>query len=154
MTTFSFRRLNEGLRATLVAHFLALPVKDRILRFGMALAPSVIAAYADGIDFGRDAVFGAHDHRQVLVGVAHVALEDDRAELALSVLPEHRCRGIGSALFKRAVAYARIHRTPRLFMQFLWGNAPVMRIARKFRMRIVAGDGNAEAHLKLQPVRN
>jgi GNAT superfamily N-acetyltransferase len=151
MTIFSFRRLNEGVRAALVEHFLALPMKDRSLRFGVALAPSVIAAYANAIDFDRDAVFGAHDHRLVLVGVAHVALEDNRAELALSVLPEHRCLGVGSALFKHAVAHARIRRIPRIFMQCLWGNAPIMRIARKFGMRIVAGDGNAEAHLQLQP---
>jgi GNAT superfamily N-acetyltransferase/uncharacterized protein YjiS (DUF1127 family) len=148
--SFAIQRLNEGIRATLVAHFLALPVKDRCLRFGTALAPAVIAAYVDGIDFVRGAVFGVHDDRLALVGVAHMAIEDDLAEVALSVLPMHRGRGVGSALFKRAVAHARKRCIPRLFMLFRSENAPIMRIAQRFGMRIVAGSGEARAHLKLQ----
>ena len=149
--TIPVQRLNEGLRATLVEHFLALPMKDRGLRFGTALAPRVIAAYVDGIDFHRDAVFGVHDDRLVLVGAAHVAFGDDVAELGLSVLPAHRCRGIGGALFKRAMAHARNRCIPRLFMHFLSGNAPILRIARRFGMDIVARASEADAHLKLPP---
>ena len=149
--SFAIQRLNEGIRATLLAHFVALPMKDRCLRFGASLAPAVIAAYVDGIDFVRGAVFGVHDDRFALVGVAHVAIEDDLAELALSVLPMHRGRGVGSALCKRAVAHVRNRSIPRLFMVFRSENAPVMRIARRFGMRIVAGGGEARAHLKLQP---
>ena len=151
MMSFAIQRLNEGIRATLVAHFLALPMKDRCLRFGGSLAPAVIAAYVDGIDFVRGAVFGVHDDRLALVGVAHVAIEDDLAELALSVLPMHRGRGVASELFKRAVAHARKRCITRLFMLFRLENAPIMRIAQRFGMRIVAGGGEARAHLKLQP---
>ena len=149
--SFAIQRLNEGIRTTLVAHFLALPMKDRCLRFGASLAPAVIAAYVDGIDFVRGAVFGVHDDRLALVGVAHMAIEDDLAEVALSVLPMHRGHGVGSALFKRAMAYARKRCIPRLFMLFRLENAPIMRIARRFGMRIVAGGGEARAHLNLQP---
>jgi len=151
MMTLAVQRLNEGVRAILVAHFLALLMRDRSLRFGRALAPTVIAAYVDRIDFDHDAVFGILDDRFVLVGVAHLAFEDDHAELALSVLPTHRGRGVGSALFKRAVAHARSRCIPRLFMRCLSGNAPIMRIAQRFGMDIVAGGGNADAHLELQP---
>jgi GNAT superfamily N-acetyltransferase len=150
MTTFPVRRLNGAMRATLLAHLLELPMRDRSLRFGTALAPTVIAAYTDGIDFERDAVFVVHDARVVPVGTAHVAFEDDLAELAFSVLPTHRCRGIGSALFKHAVAHARSRRVPRLYMHCLAENAPVMRIARKFGMHIVVGAGDADAYLTLQ----
>jgi GNAT superfamily N-acetyltransferase len=148
--TLATQRLNEGIRATLVAHFLALPMKDRRLRFGTALAPAVIATYVDGIDFIRGAVFGVHDDRLALVGVAHVAIEDDLAEVALSVLPMHRGRGVGSALFKRAVAHACNRCVPRLFMIFRSENAPIMRIAQRFGMRIVARGGEARAVLALQ----
>jgi hypothetical protein len=51
MVTFAIRRLDEGVRASLVAHFFALPMRDRCLRFGAALAPEIIAAYVAGIDF-------------------------------------------------------------------------------------------------------
>jgi GNAT superfamily N-acetyltransferase len=151
MMTVVVQRLNEGVRATLVEHFLALPMKDRNLRFGTALAPGGIAAYVDRIDFDRDAVFGVHDDRLSLVGVAHVALEDDLAELGLSVLPAHRRRGLGGALFERAMAYARNRCMPRLFMHFLSENAPIMRIARRFGMHIVARGVETDAHLKLLP---
>jgi GNAT superfamily N-acetyltransferase len=150
--TVSIHRLGDGARATVTAHFLALPMKDRRLRFGTSLAPRVIAAYVDGIDFDRDAVFGVHDDRLMLVGVAHVAFEDGRAELGLSVLPAHRGLGLGVALFKRALAHARNRCIPRLFMHYVSGNAPIMRIARRFGMDIVAaGAGDADAHLDLPP---
>lgn len=149
MTTFTVRRLNGAMRATLLAHLLELPLRDRTLRFGMALAPTVIAAYTDGIDFERDAVFVVHDVGAVPVGTAHIAFEDDLAELAFSVLPAHRCRGIGSALFKHAVAHARSRGVPRLYMHYLAENAPVMRIAHKFDMHIAVGAGNADAYLTL-----
>jgi len=151
MVTFAIRRLDESVGASLVAHFFALPMRDRCLRFGAALAPEIIAAYVAGIDFGRDAVLGFHDDRLALAGVAHLAFVDDLAEVGLSVLPAHRGRGVGSALFKRAVALARSHCIPRLFMQFLSGNVPIMRIARKFGMAIVAGGRDVNAYLELQP---
>jgi GNAT superfamily N-acetyltransferase len=145
------QRVNEDMRAALTAHFLALPVTDRRLRFCTPLAPQVIAAYVDRIDFRRDAVFGVHDERLALVGAAHVAFEADRAELGLSVLPAHRGRGVGDALFSRALAHARNRRIPALVLHFLLGNAAMMHIARKFGMDIVARDGEARARLMLPP---
>ncbi|HSS06866.1 MAG TPA: GNAT family N-acetyltransferase [Rhodanobacteraceae bacterium] len=149
--TFAIERLHEGLRPLLVAHFLALPMKDRCLRFGRPLALPAIAAYIEGIDFGRDEFFGVRDPDRVLVGAVHVALEGDLAELGLSVLPAHRRRGIGSALFERAAAHARNRSIPRLLMHFLADNGPIMRMARRFGMRIVTSAGDADAHLELRP---
>lgn len=149
--TVTVQRLNEGVRAALAAHFLALTTEDRRLRFGSSLSPEGIAAYVDGIDFDHDAVFGVHDDRLALVGVAHVAFGDDLAELGLSVLPAHRRRGVGSALFERAVAHARNRFIPRFFMHCLEENAPIMRIAQKFDMDVVAAAGDADAHLGLPP---
>ncbi|MGH8852167.1 MAG: GNAT family N-acetyltransferase [Casimicrobiaceae bacterium] len=148
--TFAIQHLNACIRDSLVAHFLALPMKDRSLRFGSSLAPTVIAAYVDRIDFDRDAVFGIHDDRLDLIGVAHMAVEDDLAELALSVLPAHRRRGVGSALFRRAAAHARARRVPRLYMHCRSDNSSIMRIAQKFDMDIAASGGDAQAHLQLQ----
>lgn len=144
-------RLNDDMRASLVTHFLALPLKDRSLRFGSAVPPTLIAAYVDRIDFSRDAVFGVKDGWQALVGAAHMAIEDARAELALSVLPSHRACGIGSSMFARAVAHARNARIAQLFMHCRAGNAPIMQIAQRFGMDIVATGGDADAYLQLRP---
>jgi GNAT superfamily N-acetyltransferase len=149
--TVAIQRLNENARAALVAHLLALPTEDRRLRFGASLSPESIAAYADKIDFDRDAVFAVHDDHLALVGVAHVAFGDDLAELGLSVLPAHRGHGVGGALFERAAAHARNRFIPRLFMHCLKENAPIMRIARRFGMAIVTDSGDADAHLELPP---
>ena len=151
MTTVAAQRLNADGRATLLAHFLALPARDRCLRFGTALAPSAIANYVNRIDFDRDAVFGVHDDRLAVVAAAHVAFEDGVAELGLSVLPEHRSRGVGGALFERAMAHARNRCIRRFFMHFLVRNEPIMRIARRFGMHIVTRADEADAHLELPP---
>ncbi len=151
MTPFVVRPVGEDERAALVVHFLALPMRDRCLRFGMSLAPTVIAAYVDRIDFTRDAVFGVCDDRYALVGAAHLALQNGVAELALSVLPEYRARGMGSALFERSVAQARGRGMRRVLMRCLTGNTPVVRIARRFGMSIVSGGGMSDACLALAP---
>ena len=151
MKKFAVHRLSESARATLARHFNALPAQDRSLRFGLALAPTVIAAYVDQMNLERDAVLGVHDERNALVGVAHVAIEDDHAELALSVLPGHRRRGIGSALFRRAIAYARMRRMPRLIMHCLTANVAIVRMAQKFGMVVVENGRDADAFLDLHP---
>jgi len=150
MMTYTVERLSDDTRASLVAHFLALPLKDRSLRFGMALAPTVIASYVDGIDFERDLVLGVRDDRLAPVGVGHLAIDGNLAELALSVLPANRRRGIGSELFRQAVSGARARRIPSVCMHCLSANTPVMRIAHRFGMDLIASDGDAAAYLKLQ----
>lgn len=151
MMTVAVHRLDEGARPALVAHFLALPPADRRLRFGSSLSPVGIAGYVDTIDFARDAVFAVHDDRLAPVGVAHVAFGDDVAELGLSVLPAYRGHGAGGALFERAAAHARNRFVSTLVMHCLAENAPIMRIARRFGMDIVADAGDADAHLELPP---
>ncbi len=144
------RRLNEGQRVTLLKHFLALPPKDRSMRFGAPIASAGIAAYVSRIDLDRDAVLGVQDDSRSLIAVAHVAVEDNAAEVALSVLPPHRRRGIASALFRLALAHARGTRVPMLVMCFLLANAPILRIARKFGMHVAAVSGEASARLDLR----
>ena len=147
--TVAIQRLTERVRGALVAHFLALPMTDRYLRFGSPFGRAAIAAYVDRIAFDQDAVLGAYDDRLALVGVAHVAFDDDLAELGLSVLPAYRRGGIGSALFKRAVTCARRRFVSRLVMHFLSINVPIMRIAQRFRMNIATGGSEADARLEL-----
>ncbi len=151
MMTVTVQRLNESARAALETHFLELPAEDRRLRFGSSLSPEGITAYVDGIDFDRDAVFVVHDDRLALIGAAHVAFGDDHAELGLSVLPAHRGRGVGSALFERAAEHVRNRFIPRLFMHCLKENAAIMHIAQRFGMQIVTEAGDADAHLELPP---
>jgi GNAT superfamily N-acetyltransferase len=149
--TVAVQRLKETARPALEAHFLALSPEDRRLRFGTPLAAEAVAAYVDRIDFDRDAVFGVHDNDLELVGVAHVAFGEALAELGLSVLPSHRGRGAGTALFDRAAAHARNRFVPRLFIHCLAENGAIMRLARRSGMDIVIDAGDADAHIELSP---
>lgn len=151
MTTLPVQRLNDHAREGVVAHFSSLPTEDRRLRFGSSLSPEGVASYVDRIDFERDAAFAVHDDSLRIVGIAHVALADDHAELGLSVLPAHRGRGVGSALFERGAQHARNRFVRTLFMHCLSENAAIVRIARRFGMKIVTESGDADAHLELLP---
>lgn len=150
-TAAAVQRLEEGTREKLTAHFLALPADDRRLRFGASLSAEVIAGYVDRIDFDRDTVFGVFDDDLTLIGVAHTAFVEDFAELGISVLPAHRGRGVGSALFARAAEHVRNRSVSNLFMHCLAENAAIMHIARKSGMSIVAAAGDVDARLALSP---
>ena len=151
MTRLAVERLSDGARPSLVAHFLALSLRDRSQRFGAALPPRAIACYVGEIDFSRDAVFGVNDDDRAIVGVAHLALDDRLGELGLSVLPAYRCRGVGGALFERAATHARNRAIPRLLMRCLYGDASIMRIAQRYGMDVVRGNRDADARLELPP---
>jgi len=145
------QHLGASERPKLAAHFLALPLDDRRLRFGGSISDDSIVRYVDRIAFDRDAVFVVFDDELVLVGAAHVAFADDSAELGISVLPESRGLGAGSALFRRAAAHARNRSASTVFMHCLAENAAIMHIARKVGMTIVAAAGDVDAHLALLP---
>ena len=145
------RRLGEHDRSAVTAHFVALAGDDRRLRFGSTLSTEAIVDYVEGIDFARDAMLGLHDDNGGLIGAAHVALGDAEAELGISVLPGYRRRGVGSALFSRAVAHVRDRKVSKVFMHCLAENTAMMHIARRCGMEIVVAAGGADAHLVLSP---
>lgn len=145
------RELSALDRGALEPHFLALDTEDRRLRFGAPLNDHTVRAYVTRIDFERDAVFGVHDDALHLIGAAHLARSDGHAELGVSVLRGHRDRGIGAALLERAHLRARNWGVRALFMHCLIENGAMMHLARKQRMEVVAGAGEADAWLNLPP---
>jgi GNAT superfamily N-acetyltransferase len=151
MSSIHVHRLNESARPKLLEHFLGLDAEDIRLRFGAPLGPEGIAKYVERIDFDSDAVFGVYEDDLGLAAAAHVAFGADGAELGVSVLPGYRSRGIGSALFARAIEHARNRFVTRMYMHCLSENAAMMHIARKSGMKICVDTGEAEAFLKLEP---
>lgn len=151
MSVIPVQRLTEAARPKLREHFLRLDANDVRLRFGAPLGSDAIEAYVEGIDFDTDAVFGVYEDELGLAAVAHVAFGADGAELGVSVLPGHRSRGLGSALFARTVEHARNRFVTRMYMHCLSENAAMMHIARKSGMNICVDTGEAEAFLKLEP---
>ena len=144
-------RLGEADRAAITDHFLALDAEDRRLRFGASIADESILRLDERIDFGRDAIFAIAGEDVRLVAVAHVAHYPARAELGLSGLAGFRGRGLGNALFERAAMHLTNRGVREVFVHCLGENGAMLRLARRNRMRIVFGEGEAGAHLVLPP---
>lgn len=142
-------RLGAADRAALTRHFLALDPEDRRLRFGAALPDEAIRTLEERIDFGRDEIFGIPGDDLRLLAVVHVAFYRDKAELGLSVLPEARGRGLGSALFARAVMHLVNRGVREVFVHCLAENGAMMRLARGNGMRVVLDGSESDARLAL-----
>lgn len=132
-------------------HFSELPAEDLRLRFGVPSTAETVDAYVENIPFERDTVFGIYGDDLRLLGVAHLACMDRTAELGLSVLPQERGRGHGTALFNRALMHARNLQIVELFMHCLSENAAILHIARKAGMQIVLEQSEADAYLEVPP---
>ncbi|MEP7207947.1 MAG: GNAT family N-acetyltransferase [Casimicrobiaceae bacterium] len=143
------QRLGSRDRAAITQHLLALGSTDRHLRFGAMLSDLGIASYVERIAFGRDAVFGVRDAKLRLLGMAHVAFDQSGAELGLSVTPDARRRGIGSALLGRATAHARSRGAERLVVHCLTENAVMMHLARRAGMQVRGAAGESDGALLL-----
>lgn len=131
------------------AHLLALDADDRRLRFGQSIDDAAIRGYVGHIDTGRDTVFGVIDADLVLVGAAHLARGAHYAELGISVLSDHRRRGVGAALLQRAQLHARNWGIPEFFTHCLRENAPLMRLARRHGMQVIVEGGEADGFIAL-----
>jgi GNAT superfamily N-acetyltransferase len=131
------------------AHLLALDADDRRLRFGGIIGDDAIRRYVANIDTDRDAIFAVTDSELALLGAAHVAHGKRCAELGISVLAPQRRRGIGAALLQRAQLHARNRGIGEFYSHCLRENAPLMRLARRHGMRIVATGGEADGFIAL-----
>jgi GNAT superfamily N-acetyltransferase len=144
-------RLRDTDRAALETHFVALDGEDRRLRFGSNIGDLALAEYVARIDFERDGVFAVQDEELRLLAVVHVAFSAESAELGMSVLPDNRGKGLGNALFTRAVMHLRNRGTLEVFVHCLTENGAMMHLARKHGMRIIPAGAETDARLLLDP---
>ena len=151
------RELHAGHRAEILNHLLQLNDEDRRLRFGTQTPDEVIAHYVERLDFNRDNVFGVFDAELKLIGMAHLAYLPETkgqaraAEFGVSVLPEGRSQGLGTALLQRSAVHSRNTRIETLYVHCLANNKAMMHLAQKAGMRVEYAYGDADAYLKLSP---
>ncbi len=150
------RRLGVRHRGRITRHLLALDSRDRYLRFGYLASDEQIQAYADSLDFERDAIFGIYNRRLELVAMAHLAHSVDRkfdacAEFGVSVLPAVRGHGYGTKLFARAMRHARNTGVQLMFIHALSENTAMLNIARKAGATVERDGSEASAYLRLPP---
>ena len=151
------RELHAGYRAEILNHLLQLNDEDRRLRFGTQTPDEVISHYVEHLDFNKDVVFGVFDLDLKLIGMAHLAYMPEikgqarAAEFGVSVLPEGRGQGLGTALLQRSAVHSRNTRIETLYVHCLANNKAMMHLAQKAGMRVEYAYGDADAYLKLSP---
>jgi RimJ/RimL family protein N-acetyltransferase len=151
------RELHAGHREEILQHLLQLNDEDRRLRFGTQTPDEVIVNYVEHLNFNKDNVFGIFDLNLKLIGIAHLAYLPEikaqarAAEFGVSVLPEGRSQGLGTALLKRSAVHARNTRIETLYVHCLANNRAMMHLAQKANMRVEYAYGDADAYLKLLP---
>jgi RimJ/RimL family protein N-acetyltransferase len=131
--------------------------EDRRLRFGTQAPDEVIQRYVRGLDFNKDTIFGIFDLSLKLIGMTHLAYLPEvkgqarAAEFGVSVLPEGRSQGFGTALLKRSAVHSRNTGIETLYVHCLTSNKAMMHLAQKAGMSIEYAHGDADAYLKLPP---
>ncbi|MBU3616445.1 GNAT family N-acetyltransferase [Polynucleobacter sp. JS-Polo-80-F4] len=151
------RELHAGYREEILNHLLQLNDEDRRLRFGTQTPDEVITHYVEGLDFNKDVIFGVFDLNLKLIGMAHLAyLPENKgqaraAEFGVSVLPEGRSQGLGTALLERSAVHSRNTRIETLYVHCLANNKAMMHLAQKAGMTVEYAYGDADACLKLPP---
>ncbi len=151
------RELHAGYREQILNHLLQLNDEDRRLRFGTQTPDEVIRHYVEHLDFNKDAIFGVFDLDLRLIAMAHLAYLPEQkgqarsAEFGVSVLPEGRGQGLGTALLQRSAVHSRNTRIETLYVHCLANNKAMMHLAPKAGMTVEYAYGDADACLKLPP---
>ena len=148
--------LDESHRAHIEKHILSLSATDLYYRFGHSVTNEHVKRYADSLDFGRDELFGIHDHNLDIIAFSHLAFIHDKSsasssEFGVSVLDRARGRGYGSKLFERAVISTRNKGVREMHIHVLSENKVMLNIVRKFGGTFVRDGFESSALLSLAP---
>lgn len=148
------RGLSTRHKPRIERHLCALSEGDRYLRFGYAATNEQIGRYVNGLDFGRDEIFGVFNRRLELVAMAHLAYSIDPqwatcAEFGVSVASRQRSKGLGRKLFEHAVVHARNQGVNMLFIHALSENTAMLKIARKAGAAVQRDGSESDAYLAL-----
>jgi GNAT superfamily N-acetyltransferase len=144
------RRLAAGDAGVLLGHLLRLGAEGRRLRFGGQAGEAHASAYCARLDWRRSLVLGWFAAGRLrAVGELKRIGGGAAAEIALSVEPPFRGRGVGTELCRRLLVRARNRLVARVHMLCLGENRRVQRIARGLGGALAFHPGEAEARLEL-----
>jgi ribosomal protein S18 acetylase RimI-like enzyme len=127
-------------------HLLGLGLRDRQSRFHGAVADTTIAAYVRRINPARSVLVGASvAPTDNIIGLAeaHPAEAPRTVEMAVSVPPLFRHRGLGSRLVTRATELAFAHGAETAEFVFAPDNQPIVALMRGLGARMDSTRGQA-----------
>lgn len=145
------RKLLPWETALLRDHFLRLDTEARNCRFAAGVSDETISAYAETA-LGPDALVHGFLVEGVLRGAAELRLiEDNAAEVAITVEDAWRQTGLGTALFGRLLLTARNRGVRSLIMTCLPANRGMQRLAARFDGKITYASGDVFADVTAEP---
>jgi len=150
------RQLRPRHAHQMLQHLLALPQKDRYLRFGYLPSDEQIERYVARLDYSQCTLFGVFDTKLVLQGVSQlsyiaVELSANTAEFGVSVSNQYRSKGLGKAMFLRCIAHARNQGVQYLIVHTLRENARMIHMVRSAGASIQSDGGDSLAKIELPP---
>jgi predicted Fe-S protein YdhL (DUF1289 family)/GNAT superfamily N-acetyltransferase len=97
------QRLGSAHTMATLTHLMALSADDRRARFGHTLSDEALARFVAALDWGGQWLWGIMENEHI-VALAHLSppVSDEAWELAVSVLPSERARGLGRQLLNAA----------------------------------------------------
>lgn len=132
-------------------HLLSLDEESKYMRFGYHVRTEQIIALCNKWRENADkhVIFAVENSDLEVIGVAHISLEEEPAELAFSVLKEYQGQGIGDALMKRAIEYCQNHGIEKGCMICLGTNDKIKSLARKHGILVRTEHGDASAEVEI-----
>ena len=138
------------------AFFGKLAPDDVRLRFFSPLRtlPNSLLSRLTHIDYDRDMAFVMFDDKNELVGTAHFSADPnkEKGEYAVIVRSDLKGHGMGTALMKRIIDYARAYGVREIFGDVLEENTMMLSLCRDLKFTIAPAQGSpgmVRASLKL-----
>lgn len=136
----------------IIDHLTRLNDEDRRMRFGVNLPDQRIQHYVnDSIKVGDFlfAVFGNEGEIVAFLHMARDARDSFAYELGLSVNLDDRKNGYASALFEKAVNFAKTLGAKRIYTYCLSENKAMQHLAKKNQLKIALEHGDVTGQLQL-----
>jgi RimJ/RimL family protein N-acetyltransferase len=149
----SLRVLGKDDIHLLVEHVCAMDPQGRHDRFNAAANEAFVRRYAERCIHPGALVIACEQDGHV-IGVAEMhPVSHDGAELAFSVLKEHRGRGIGAALFATILEAAWSRGLDMIGITTHSGNQAMQSLARKFGATLRYEEGDTSGRIRLDEIR-
>ena len=132
-------------------HLLSLDEESRYLRFGFHIKNETINELVNRweMNANKHKVFAIENDNLEVVGVAHISLEDDPAELAFSVFKECQGKGMGDALMVRAIEYCQNRGIKHGCMVCLGSYDKIKRMAKKHNVLVKTEQGDSHGEIEI-----
>lgn len=134
-------------------HLKALDQESRTLRFASPVSDYVIDQFCDKVEAeaNQHTLFAMEDNDLNFIAIGHIALENDKMELAFSVLKEYQQQGLGNKLMRRCIQWCRTHNHLQGCMVCLRSNSKIRHLCRKYGITVESDHDEALADIRLSP---